>query len=918
MNTDLSKAILLPFALATGLAGTSQTLLFEEFTSASLPTGWTVSGSAGNWTTSTSNCLPSGNRTMQTTGWVTYYPIDTWAFTPGLTLTAGITYALSFKQCMVQSGSPKVESLKITVGTQATVAAQTQTLLDLPSLTNTVSSDHSTTFTPGATGVYHFAFHCYSGYSGVANSYRYLSIDDVRISIPDLVPPTITFTPLEPTCATNARTLTAIITDASGVPTSGNGRPVLYWKNAGAWNAATGTHTGGSGYSFTFGASVSGGDVVQYYIVARDEAAVPNVGANPATGASGFTANPPAASTSPTSPANYAVLSPPTASAGAAQAICVNGTTTGLGGNMPATPATGQWSIVTPGVSGTWSPDESTPNAEFTHTGGNGPFTLRWTVSGPPCTAAFEDVGVALIAPEADSDGDGIVDCDDTCPTVHGQNGDYCDADPGIAFLLGQIVNCACVPISCTTYLVFETYMPDGDNLPIWEVRDAGTHAVVATGGGEFGNGGHESEYFCLPDGNFYIVVGNVPAEASYKVYGAEAPFARIIENTAPVQNAHQVEVFGNSGGTIQLPMSETRVLLLACDKYWWKAGDYLVANEDPDVKNVWDTTASNSPRRANTGYDFWFYDPNGTYSYVRQRRHNQADGYGNVGSTRTCHMRVNSTLHGWPTDLHIEDGLPLNVRVRTVVNGVVGAWGPACRFVRDEATAACPPTTLWRVPVTDPKYSCDDATRNWTTHTNQRIFAHPVSGASQYCYRFENVNEGEVITRTVSTYYLNVGWNANVAPVLGQGSTYRVTVRSNKGGTLGPENDGWCVAGDPCTITICGPQGQNCGGGMTDSGQNSLPAGQAGTAEGPFLRLWPNPNGGQHLWFQLDGLVAEEGAVAVDIHDLSGKRLVARELAFQHGPIMLDLKRELAAGIYVVTITVGEQRYVDRLVIQP
>src|SRR5690606_41022883 len=119
------------------------------------------------------------------------------------------------------------------------------------------------------------------------------------------------------------------------------------------------------------------------------------------------------------------------------------------------------------------------------------------------------------------------------------------------------------------------------------------------------------------------------------------------------------------------------------CDKYWWRAGEYIVANEDLDVKAVWDTTAANSPYRANTGYDFWFYDPNGGYSYVRSRRHNQADGYGNVGSTRTCHMRVNSNLHGWNAADYLPDELPLNVRVRAVVNDVPGPWGPACRLRR-------------------------------------------------------------------------------------------------------------------------------------------------------------------------------------------------------------------------------------------
>ena len=126
----------------------------------------------------------------------------------------------------------------------------------------------------------------------------------------DLTAPTITYTPLSGTCTTTGVTLIASITDASGVPTSGIGLPVLYWKiNAGAYTAATGTFVSGNNYSFTFGAGVVVGNTVSYYIVAQDLAATPNVGAFPSAGAGGFTANPPAASTPPTTPSSFTIQS---------------------------------------------------------------------------------------------------------------------------------------------------------------------------------------------------------------------------------------------------------------------------------------------------------------------------------------------------------------------------------------------------------------------------------------------------------------------------------------------------------------------------------------------------------------------------------------------------------------------------------
>lgn len=125
----------------------------------------------------------------------------------------------------------------------------------------------------------------------------------------DLTAPLITFTPLTNTNNGSARVLTATFTDGSGVPTSGIGLPKLYWKiNSGSWQSVTGVYISGNNYSFTFGAGTVLGDVVSYYIVAQDIAPVPNVTSNPLTGASGFSANPPACSTPPSTPATYSYI----------------------------------------------------------------------------------------------------------------------------------------------------------------------------------------------------------------------------------------------------------------------------------------------------------------------------------------------------------------------------------------------------------------------------------------------------------------------------------------------------------------------------------------------------------------------------------------------------------------------------------
>ena len=128
----------------------------------------------------------------------------------------------------------------------------------------------------------------------------------------DLSAPLISYTPLANTNTTGARTLTSTIVDASGVPTSGIGLPVLYWRiNSGAYTGATGSFVSGSSYTFTLGAGAIVGDTVSYFIAAQDIVSSPNVGVYPSAGAGGFTANPPAAATPPTNPSRYLIVQPP-------------------------------------------------------------------------------------------------------------------------------------------------------------------------------------------------------------------------------------------------------------------------------------------------------------------------------------------------------------------------------------------------------------------------------------------------------------------------------------------------------------------------------------------------------------------------------------------------------------------------------
>jgi uncharacterized repeat protein (TIGR01451 family) len=103
----------------------------------------------------------------------------------------------------------------------------------------------------------------------------------------DLSPPLITYTPFGNTSVTTNRTLTATITDLTGVATGGNAPRIYYRKNAGAYfsqgcSLATGTVQNGTWDCVINNADMGGvavSDVIGYFVIAQDT--LGNVSSNP-------------------------------------------------------------------------------------------------------------------------------------------------------------------------------------------------------------------------------------------------------------------------------------------------------------------------------------------------------------------------------------------------------------------------------------------------------------------------------------------------------------------------------------------------------------------------------------------------------------------------------------------------------------
>ncbi|SHL47645.1 fibronectin type III domain-containing protein [Chryseobacterium contaminans] len=154
------------------------TLDFDNVTTPALPMCTSVinSGNGNVWKTASA---PTGF-----TGKVLNYPYNssnaanTWFFTQGLNLTAGVSYRIKYKYAN-SSGVVYPEKVKVAYGSSATAAEMTNTIADHSNITtNGVPTSTFTDFTPSASGVYYFGFQAYS-----AADMNQIYIDDINIDI---------------------------------------------------------------------------------------------------------------------------------------------------------------------------------------------------------------------------------------------------------------------------------------------------------------------------------------------------------------------------------------------------------------------------------------------------------------------------------------------------------------------------------------------------------------------------------------------------------------------------------------------------------------------------------------------------------------------------------------------------------------
>ena len=85
-----------------------------------------------------------------------------------------------------------------------------------------------------------------------------------------------------------------------------------------------------------------------------------------------------------------------------------------------------------------------------------------------------------------------------------------------------------------------------------------------------------------------------------------------------------------------------------------------------------------------------------------------------------------------------------------------------------------------------------------------------------------------------------------------------------------------------------------------------------------PVFSLWPNPNNGEQLYVIVDGLRSEVTTATVELFDLLGQKVATHTVPMNGNTLntVIALHGALADGLYVVNVTVGEQTFMQRLVI--
>ncbi len=447
--------------------------------------------------------------------------------------------------------------------------------------------------------------------------------------------------------------------------------------------------------------------------------------------------------------------------------------------------------------------------------------------------------------------------------------------------------NCYCYGTPCSDNVVTLTLNTDGNAVQTsWDIVITSTNTVMCSGSG-YANNSTIVVSCCLPNGCYDLRV--------FDSFGDGInPGGHVLRDAA---NNRIIDNFGN-GSTFTstsfsalgfcVPLGSGTLHPASCDVMTATPTTVLHANPDPAVTALY--SISTPTVNANTGYQFWITNPNGGFSRRILFTH-AAPGNGWPIATPTAQKASYFRLNAMSSPPTVPLGVLLNVRVRSLLNGTYGVFGPACRLY-----LPVPPCQLSQLTTTaSPVISCG-ATGLSLTNT---IYATSVTGATHYQFEFSKTAYLRKITVPTNSVALSFVTNP-----LQNNNCYDVRVRVSMDGGLT-----YCPFGAVCTITI---GVAICGNAM------ALEPGDGILERDAHLSVWPNPNDGALMNLSLTGFDVTLNTVVVDVTDVYGKMVATHVIPVQDGQLntLMEFEQHLAAGLYMVRLQAGEKVYTERLVV--
>ena len=485
-----------------------------------------------------------------------------------------------------------------------------------------------------------------------------------------------------------------------------------------------------------------------------------------------------------------------------------------------------------------------------------------------------------------DTDGDGLLDCIDPCP--NGANpGAVCD--DGNAATSNDVINasCTCVGTPTSPGLVLSLTTDNTGVQTSWEIVPLIGGAAVC-GGSNYANNTTFTIGCPINSGSYVLRVMDTFGDGLCCMQGNGGYALKMNDGRRIIDN------LGDGGFTytssvalgFELPLGPDHLTPNRCDREDYLPSDFIQTVPNAAVRAQYGIT------NANSGYQFWFFDPDGGYSRRMLVTHATSSYLFPFGADRCSYLRLSSM-----TTSPLPFNKLLNVRVRSMVNGVYNAFGSACRL-RIDLPGLCPTTQLVD-DTNDPKHSC--GLTNVLLDGSRKLWAVPVSQATNYRFRFVDGGYQRNIVSSGSSLLLTE-WTQ--MPLQYGGKTYQVNVQVSY-----DNGANWCPFGATCTITTAFAAPSN------EDRRMALVVGSDPSA----LRIWPNPTDGDRLNVHLEGLFSNEDVVQLRMIDLQGRLIIARSIPITDDDLNVTLGREdgLTAGIHLLTLSTATRTWTERVVVQ-